>query len=159
MHSLEPRWLWDKAVVKPILLLKGQSPFHIKSERWVGTFTHQVQYGEGDVMQEQLCPVHALIAYVETTASLCQPAHISVCNDSMSKGRALSKQRLPKWIVEVITNAYMSKGLPLSEKITGYSTQHLYTSWAALNGVPLTDICATAQGLYHVPLPISIGST
>ena len=94
---------------------------------------------------ELLCPVRALICYIQETAGFRQSDGLCVCYGSPRKGQALSRQRLSKWVVEVIEQAYKSSGLPLPLNIRGYSTRSVPTSWAALRGMPLSEICAAAS--------------
>ena len=94
---------------------------------------------------ELLCPVRALRCYIQETAGFRQSDGLFVCYGGPRKGQALSRQRLSKWVVEVIEEAYKSRGLPLPLKIRGHSTRSVSTSWAALRGVPLGDICAAAS--------------
>ena len=60
-------------------------------------------------------------------------------------GCALSKQRLSHWVVDVITHAYKGGGHPLPSGVRCHSTRAVSTSWAALRGVPLEDICDAAS--------------
>ncbi|KAK0136621.1 hypothetical protein N1851_027194 [Merluccius polli] len=94
---------------------------------------------------ELLCPVRALRCYIQKTAGFRQSDGLFVCYGGLRKGQALSRQRLSKWVVEVIEEAYKSRGLPLLLNIRGHSTRSVSTSWAALRGVPLSEICAAAS--------------
>ena len=57
----------------------------------------------------------------------------------------LQKQRLPHWLVAVIAAAYSEQGFPVPGGLVGHSTRGVATSWAALRGVPLADICSAAS--------------
>lgn len=112
-------------------------------------------------MQEQLCPLRTLNAYIATTASLCRSDNLFVSHIGHSKSRVLSKQRLPKSIVEIIAHAYMSKGLSVPERTTGHCTWSISTSWVALNGVPLKDIMHCSYlvfTMYHCPFRINVAA-
>ena len=95
-------------------------------------------------LSEQLCPVWTLKAYVAATAPFRKSDKLFVCYGGCGKGQPLSKQRLSKWIVEVILHAYKSQGLPAPSNVRCHSTRSVSTSWAALKGVSLQDICAAA---------------
>ncbi|KAK0136689.1 hypothetical protein N1851_027136 [Merluccius polli] len=95
-------------------------------------------------LSEQLCPVRALREYVGATALFRKSDQLFVCYGGCRKGQPLSKQRLSKWIVEVIVHAYTSQGLPAPSNVRCHSTRSVSTSWAALKGVSLQDICAAA---------------
>lgn len=60
-------------------------------------------------------------------------------------GLPLSKQRLSHWLVKVISQAYKGKGLPVPMGTRAHSTRSVATSWAALKGVPVGEICAAAS--------------
>ncbi|KAK0143821.1 hypothetical protein N1851_017978 [Merluccius polli] len=72
---------------------------------------------------ELLCPVRALRCYIQETAGFRQSDGLFVCYGGPRKGQALSRQRLSKWVVEVIEEAYKSRGLPLPLNIRGHSTR------------------------------------
>jgi len=69
---------------------------------------------------------------IQATAGFRRSDGLFVCNRGPKKGPALSKQRLSRWIVEVIEEAYTSRGLPLPLNVKGHSTRSGSTSWAAL---------------------------
>ncbi len=60
------------------------------------------------------------------------------------KGAGLSEQRLSHWVVEVVLHAYRAQGLLVLWNVKCHSKRSMATSRAALRGVPLQDICATA---------------
>ncbi|KAK7895505.1 hypothetical protein WMY93_020830 [Mugilogobius chulae] len=91
-----------------------------------------------------LCPVRALNAYIQVTASFRQSDCLFVCFAGSRKGQALSKQRLAHWVVDVISKAYSLRSRPLPAGVRCHSTRGVTTSWAAMNGVPLDVICAAA---------------
>lgn len=66
-----------------------------------------------------------------------------VCYGGHRKGCSLSKQRLSHWVVNTISKAYKRKGLR-APWVKCHSTRSVFTSWAALKGVPLNYICAVA---------------
>ncbi len=61
------------------------------------------------------------------------------------KGKALSKQQLSHWIVEAISLAYDSRGLPLSQEERAHSTRGMATSRVLFKGASVSDICAAAS--------------
>ena len=103
-------------------------------------------------MSDLLCPVRALRAYVEATTSLRKTDNLFVCYGGCRKGAALLKQRLSNWIVDVVLNAYRAQGLPVPLAVKCHSTRSMATSWAALKGVPLQDICSMVLIMYVCPI-------
>ena len=55
------------------------------------------------------------------------------------------KQRLSHWITDVIWHAYTMLGLDPPRRLKAHSTRAMATSWAALRGVSLKDMCAAAS--------------
>lgn len=92
-----------------------------------------------------LCPVRGLRTYIDRTQSVRLCDQLFVCFANPAKGKALSKQRLSHWIVEAISLAYDSKGLPLPHGVRAHSTRGMATSWALFKGVSVSDICAAAS--------------
>ena len=89
--------------------------------------------------------MHALLAYIDRTQSVCLCDQLFVCFANPAKGKALSKQRLSNWIVEAVSIAYSSRGLLLPQGVRAHSTRGMAASWALFNGVCVSDICATAS--------------
>ena len=100
---------------------------------------------EGEDRFKLLCPVRALRAYVAATAGIRRSDQLFLCYGGPRRGCALSKQRLSHWVVDVITHAYKGGGHPLPSGVRCHSTRAVSTSWAALRGVPLEDICDAAS--------------
>ncbi len=61
------------------------------------------------------------------------------------KVRAVSKQRLSHWIVDVITAAYTSRGLECPLHIRAHSTRVIASSWAWSRAMSILDICVAAS--------------
>lgn len=93
-----------------------------------------------------LCPVRVLREYINRTQRLRQ-AHtqLFVCYGEKLLGLPVSKQRLSHWLVDTISQAYSEQGFPVPEGLVAHSTRGMATSWAALKGVSLSDICAAAS--------------
>ena len=68
-----------------------------------------------------------------------------ICYGSQAEGKALSKDRLSKWIVEAITLAYSTLGGAPPQGLRTHSNRGVAASWALLQGVSVEDICATAS--------------
>lgn len=100
---------------------------------------------EGEDRLKLLCPVRALRAYIAATAGVRRSDQLFLCYGGPRKGRALSKQRLSHWVVDVIIHAYKSGGHPLPPGVRCHSTRAVSTSWAAMRGVPLEVICDAAS--------------
>ncbi len=92
---------------------------------------------------ELLCPVRALKGYLRATENLRHSDQLFICYGEPKKGQP--KQRLSHWVVGVIIQAYKVKNLKVPAGIWFHSTIRISTSWAALKGVPLIDICAAAN--------------
>lgn len=76
---------------------------------------------EADPALTLLCPVRALRIYVDCTQSFSSE-QLLVCFGGQQKGKAVSKQRLAHWIVDVITMAYQSQGIPCPLWVRAHST-------------------------------------
>ena len=98
-----------------------------------------------DGPDELLCPVRALKTYVSLTASLRQADNLFVCYAGPRKGQALSKQRLARWIVDVVEQAYIQRGLQPPAGVRCHSTRGVSVSWAAMTGLTLEAICSAAS--------------
>ena len=92
-----------------------------------------------------LCPVRALRFYIKATEHLRRSDQLFVCHGHRNKGRALSTQRLSHWVTDAISHAYSISDRPVPSGIRCHSTRSVATSWAALRGVPLRDICLAAS--------------
>ncbi|KAK7878584.1 hypothetical protein WMY93_030420 [Mugilogobius chulae] len=139
------RWNSDGSGVtlwpNPSFLPKRVSAFHINQPLSLAVFAPQAEPGSSDA--SLLCPVRMLRKYIDITAGLRKIDALFVCYGGHRKGCAVSKQRLSHWVVDAIVQAYGSKCLQ-PPKVTCHSTRGVSTSWAALKGVPLNDICAAA---------------
>lgn len=100
---------------------------------------------EGLNGSELLCPVRALEAYIAATAGRRRSDQLFLCYGGPKMGYPVSKQRLSHWIVDVISCAYSKSGQSPPMGLTAHSTRGVATSWAAMRGVPLNDICAAAS--------------
>ena len=93
-----------------------------------------------------LCPIRALRTYVTRTQSLRHThSQLFVCYGGVKRGNPVSKQRLSHWVVDAIAQAYDSQSLPVPGNLVAHSTRSMATSWAALRGVSVAEICAAAS--------------
>ncbi len=129
--------LWPNTAFLPKVLSSSNlnRPIHLA----------QFVFPEGDDNLTLLCPVRALRLYIAATAGIRQSDQLFLCYGGPRKGCALSKQRLSHWVVDVITHAYKRSGRPVPSGVRCHSTRAVSTSWAALRGVPLEDICGAAS--------------
>ena len=141
------RWNSDGSGVtmwpNPAFLPKRLSAFHVNQPIRLTAYAPQPGaegLHPGGVL---LCPIRALRQYVDRTSGFRETDALFVCYGGHRKGCALSKQPLSHWIVDAILQAYERKGLPVPP-VRCHSTRSVSTSWAALKGVPLTDICEAA---------------
>ena len=140
------RWTSDGSDVtmwpNPIFLPKRLSAFHVNQPVKLSAYTPQTAGGlQPDA--SLLCPVRALRRYIDVTSEFRRSDALFLCYGGDRKGCALSKQRLSHWIVDAVLQAYKLRGLP-APPVRCHSTRGVSTSWAALKGVPLMDICAAA---------------
>ncbi len=91
-----------------------------------------------------LCPVRALRIFVDRTRSFRSSEQLFVCHGGQQKGKSVSKQRLAHWIVEAITLAYQSQGVPCPLGVRAHSTRSVASSHALAHGASLADICRAA---------------
>ncbi|KAK0139907.1 hypothetical protein N1851_023183 [Merluccius polli] len=61
-----------------------------------------------------------------------------------TRGQAVSKQRLARWVVRAIKLAYGTEGLAPPTGVVAHSTRGMAASLALFQGAPLEDICAAA---------------
>lgn len=92
-----------------------------------------------------LCPVHAVRAYVDRTASLRTSDQLFVSWASSHRVKLATKQRFCHWVVHAIALAYSSQVLQPPEGLQTHSTRGLATSWALFRGMDLWKICATMR--------------
>lgn len=130
--------LWPNVAFVPKVL----STSHCNRPLTLASFHPASGDGAGQI---ELCPVRALRAYVAATAGVRRSDQLFVCYGGTKMGFPLSKQRLSHWIVEVILHAYGSGGHVPPAGVRAHSTRSISTSWAAMRGVPLADICAAAS--------------
>lgn len=98
-----------------------------------------------------LCPVQALASYIDATAAIRQMDQLFMCFRGRNRGHVHSRQHLSHWIVDTISCAYRAASASLPAGIRCHSTRGVSTSWAALKGVPLDDICPMGIAL-HITL-------
>ncbi|KAI2645254.1 Gag-Pro-Pol polyprotein [Labeo rohita] len=75
-----------------------------------------------------LCPVRALRVYLERTQSFRQSEQVFVCFGGQRKGKAVSKQRLAHWIVDVFLRAYQAQDVPCQLSVRAHSTRGIVAS-------------------------------
>lgn len=131
--------LWPNTAFVPKVLSHSQCNQPLRLARFQST-------AEGtEDRAKLLCPVRALEAYIAATTAVRQSDQLFVCYGGPRLGCPLSKQRLSHWIVEVICHTYKAGGCPLPARIKAHSARSISTSWAALKGVSLEEICAAAS--------------
>ncbi|XP_077367945.1 uncharacterized protein LOC144013224 [Festucalex cinctus] len=131
--------LWPNTAFIPKVLSGSRSNQPLRLKRYVPT------PADGGDRPELLCPGRALQCYIDATAGMRTSAQLFVCYGGPTKGSALSKQRLSHWVVDAIRHSYLLSGRPLPSGVRCHSTRSIATSWAALRGVSLEDICAAAS--------------
>ena len=100
--------------------------------------------GELDVGGSRpLCPVRAVAAYLERTASFRGTTRqLLVCFGGPQRGKGLSRGSLSRWLREVISESLGPAG---PGRVTAHSTRGVSASVALLHGVPMDDICKSAR--------------
>ncbi len=63
-----------------------------------------------------------------------------VCYRGRQKSKAISKQRMAHWIVDVVTLAYQKQSMSYPLRLRANSTWSIASSWALAHGALLTDI-------------------
>ncbi|KAI2645311.1 Transposon Ty3-G Gag-Pol polyprotein [Labeo rohita] len=91
-----------------------------------------------------MCPVRALDTYVHRAAMWRKSDQLFVCYGPAKRGFLATKQTLSRWIVDAISTAYESSGLPTPLGVKAHSTRSVSASKAFLEGVPIQDICNAA---------------
>ncbi len=91
-----------------------------------------------------LYPVRALDAYVHRAALWSKDEQLFVCFGPPNKGSPASKQRMSKWMVEVISLAYESAGQSSPMAVRSNSTRSKVASKALISGVALQEVCDAA---------------
>ncbi|KAI2657596.1 Transposon Ty3-G Gag-Pol polyprotein [Labeo rohita] len=91
-----------------------------------------------------MCPVRALDTYVHRAAMWRKSDQLFVCYGPAKRGFPATKQTLSRWIVDAISTAYESSGLPTPLGVKAHSTRSVSASKAFLEGVPIQDICNAA---------------
>ncbi len=99
---------------------------------------------EADPALALLCPIRALRCYVDRTQSFRTSDQLFVCHGGRQKGNAVSKQRMAHWIVDAITLAYQSQGVPCPFRLRAHATKSVASSWVLACGSSLADICIAA---------------
>ncbi|KAI2664367.1 enzymatic polyprotein [Labeo rohita] len=88
-----------------------------------------------------VCPVRALDTYVHRAALWRKSDRLFVCFGPPKRGLPASKQTISRWIVDAISQAYDSSGLPSPLGVKAHSTRSISASKAFFAGVPIQDIC------------------
>ena len=143
------RWKPEDAAVSlwpnPFFLPKVLNPQSINRAIELEAFYPEPACQAG-VALHTLCPVRALRAYVDHTQQLRRDhTQLFVCYGARQLGHPVSKQRVSHWLMDTIAQAYAGRGFPVPEGLVAHSTRSMATSWAALKGVALADICAAAS--------------
>ncbi len=89
-----------------------------------------------------LCPVRALKVYVDRTPQWLGSDQLFVCFGGKIRGSAVTKERMPHWIVEAISLAYEARGLTSPLGVHAHSTRAVASSKALFK--TLDDVCAVA---------------
>ena len=141
------RWTSDRSEVtmwpNPSFLPKRLSAFHVNQPIRLSAYVPQPGAEGLRPDARLLCPIRALRRYVDATSVFRRSDALFLCYGGHRRGCALSKQRLSHWVVDAVRRTYEDKGLPVPP-VRCHSTRGVSASWAALKGVPLTDICAAA---------------
>ncbi|KAI2646087.1 Gag-Pro-Pol polyprotein [Labeo rohita] len=113
------------------------------------------------------CPVRVLDTYIHRAALWRKTDQLFVCYGPPKRGLLASKQPLSRWIVDAISRAYDSSGLPSPLGVKAHFTRGMAASKAFMPGVPIQDICNTVGWstpltfvrFYDLDLRVSPGSS
>ncbi len=100
---------------------------------------------EQDQELNLLCPVRALRIYIERFAPFRQSEQLFVCISGHTKGSLVTKQRLSKWIIDIIALAYSFLGQQFPMRVRAHSTRGITSSWVCSNGVSIAEIYAATS--------------
>ena len=92
-----------------------------------------------------LCPVRALRLYVQATKDTRSTNQLFVSFKPGARNLAVTRPSVSRWVVEAITMAYVSAGMPVPGKLRAHSTRGVATSWALTRGVSVQEICDSAN--------------
>ncbi|KAL0151599.1 hypothetical protein M9458_053116, partial [Cirrhinus mrigala] len=114
-----------------------------------------------------MCPVRVLDTYVHRAAMWRKSDQLFVCYGPTKRGLPATKQTLSRWIMDAITRAYESSGLPPLLGVKAHSTRSIADSKAFLEGVSIQGICNAAGWsmpltfvrFYDLDLRVSPGSS
>ncbi len=91
-----------------------------------------------------MCPVRALGMYIHRAALWRKADQLLVCYGPPKRGLPATMQTLSRCIVDAISIAYESSGLPSPLGVKTHSTRSLAASKAFLASVSMLDICNAA---------------
>ncbi|KAI2656563.1 Rhamnulokinase [Labeo rohita] len=81
---------------------------------------------------------------LERSQHFRRSGQLFVCYGGQRKGKAVSKQRISHWLVDMIRTAYQARGLPCPLGVRTHSTRGITALAALANGASLTDIYRAA---------------
>ena len=93
-----------------------------------------------------ICPVRALTWYIHKTEPfrIKDQFQMFVSYDKRTLGQPVSRNTIAKWLIQVISNAYLHFEREVPEGIKAHSTRAVATSMATLSGVSIADVCRAA---------------
>ena len=121
----------------PSFLPKRGAYSHVNQAIELAAFSPPSSSQQATELSEWLCPVRTLKAYMAATVNLTT---VCLLQGLWEKSTSVFLSGLSRWFL----HAYRSQGLPAPSNIRCHSTCSVSTSWAALKGVSLQDICAVA---------------
>ncbi len=74
-----------------------------------------------------------------------QSEQLFVCISGHTKGSPVTKQRLSKWIIDIIALAYSFLGQQFPMRVRAHSTRGVTSSWVCSNGVSIAEIYAATS--------------
>ena len=117
VHALELGW--HRSGTNSLFFPKRLAPAHSNQVIELAAYDPSCLQDEEADSAELLCPVRALRRYILANAGFHHCDSLFVCYQGHRKVHALYKQRLSRWTVEVIEEAYRSRGLLLPLNIKG----------------------------------------
>ena len=103
--------------------------------------------GEEDGELTKLCLRDTMHAYyLRTKVARRRPGanQFLLCYGSKFLGQPVSKQRISKWLQELVRDCYKREGLEPPGGVKGHQVSKQATSWADLAGVDPATICQAA---------------
>ncbi len=86
-----------------------------------------------------------LCVRVDCMREMQQTDQLLICFANPVRGKALSKQHLPHWVVEAISHSYACENAQMPVRVHAHSARGRATSWALFKGVSVLYVCSAVS--------------